>query len=256
MEKPLIGISMDSSKEDTYSSYPWYALREHYCQAVEKAGGLPVMLPHSLDLIDHYLNIVDGIALSGGDFDPDPEMYGEKFCHEKTVLNPIRSAFDFALVKKTLDRNIPFLGICAGQQMLNIVRGGMLIQHIPDQWPDQRPDQRPDEHPEGLNHSQAHRRHKPTHDIILTTGTLLAHCNQDKEKASVNTSHHQAIKKVGQNLVVSAVAPDGIIEAIEDPSLAFCLGVQWHPEFLVSDFDYSIYNKFIEVASHRKESSA
>ncbi|HBN22642.1 MAG TPA: hypothetical protein DD412_05330, partial [Holosporales bacterium] len=118
MVKPTIGISMDSSKENTYSQYPWYALREHYCDTVYKAGGLPVMLPHTTELIDHYLDLVDGVAISGGDFDHDPKLYGQDFYHEKTVLNPARSAFDFTFVEKALERDIPLLGICAGQQML------------------------------------------------------------------------------------------------------------------------------------------
>ena len=241
MAKPIIGISMDSSREKTYSEYPWYALREHYCDTVYKAGGLPVMLPHNRELIDHYLDLVDGVAISGGDFDHDPKMYGEDFRHEKTVLNPVRSSFDFAFVEKTLERDVPFLGICAGQQMLNIVRGGTIIQHIPDECPG------------ALNHSQAPCRHLPTHEIIITQGTLLAHCNKGLEKAAVNTSHHQAIDKVGQGLVVNAVASDGIIEGIEDPSLTFCLGVQWHPEFLVCDLDHSIYERFIEACSKARD---
>lgn len=246
MTKPIIGISMDSSKENTYSQYPWYALREHYCDTVHKTGGVPVMLPHTIELIDHYLDLVDGVAISGGDFDHDPKFYGQDFCHEKTVLNSPRSAFDFAFVKKSLERDTPLLGICAGQQMLNIVRGGTLIQHIPDT------------HPDALQHSQAQCRHLPTHDITITKGTLLAQCSKGATKVAVNTSHHQAIDKIGKDLIINAVASDGIIEGIEDPNLTFCLGVQWHPEFLVGDLDRSLYERFIEAAAearYKKKSS-
>ena len=239
MRKPLIGISMDSSRKNTYSQYPWYALREHYCDAVSKAGGIPVMLPHNRELIDHYIDLLDGVVISGGDFDHDPKMYGEDFCHEKTVLNSARSSFDFAFVEKALEYDLPFLGICAGQQMLNIVRGGTLIQHIPD------------ESPEFLNHSQSQCRHLPTHDIIIKSNTLLARLNKGLERVPVNTSHHQAIKKVGEGLVVNAIAPDGIIEGIEDPNLTFCLGVQWHPEFFVGALDRSIYEGFIEASAKK-----
>ena len=236
VKKPIIGLSVDSSCDKYYSDYPWYALRENYCDSIHQVGGLPIMIPHNTDLIGSYLDIVDGIIVTGGNFDHDPKMYGEDFQHPKTILNPERSAFDFAIVKNTLERNIPFLGICAGQQMLNIVRGGTTLQHIPD------------DAPHALNHSQEECRHRPTHDINIVEGTLLAKCNQNTKVAAVNTSHHQAVKDIGRGLIINATAPDGIIEGIEDPSLPFCLGVQWHPEFFVCDLDREIYKQFILAA--------
>ncbi len=231
--KPLIGLSVDSSCDKHYSDYPWYALRENYCDTIHQSGGVPIMIPHNVDLIENYLNIVDGIVITGGNFDHDPKMYGEDFQHPKTALNPERSAFDFSLVKSSLDYDIPFLGICAGQQMLNIVRGGTLIQSIPDEMP------------HALNHAQEECRHRPTHDIRIVENTLLAKCNKGAQTASVNTSHHQSIKDLGQNLIINATTSDGIIEGIEDPSMTFCLGVQWHPEFFVCDLDRAIYKQFI-----------
>lgn len=191
------------------------------------------MIPHNTDLIENYIDIIDGLVVTGGNFDHDPKMYGEDFQHPKTTLNPERSAFDFALVKSALNHDIPFLGICAGQQMLNIVRGGTLIQCIADEMP------------HALNHSHEECRHKPAHDVTIVKNTLLSTCNKEKETAAVNTSHHQSIKDIGKNLIVNATAPDGIIEGIEDPSKTFCLGVQWHPEFFVCDLDREIYKQFI-----------
>lgn len=240
MKKPLIGLTVDSSCDKFYSDYPWYALRENYCDSIHQAGGVPIMIPHNHDLIDDYLDVVDGIVVTGGNFDHDPKIYGENFQHPKTKLNPERSAFDFAFVKRTLERDIPFFGICAGQQMLNIVRGGTLIQSIPDELP------------HTLNHSQEECRHRPTHDIHIAENSLIFKCNKDAQTASVNTSHHQAVKDLGSNLVVSATAPDGIIESIEDPSMKFCLGVQWHPEFFVCDLDREIYKQFILAAQDQK----
>jgi putative glutamine amidotransferase len=235
MSKPIIGLSVDSSTASYYSDYPWYALRENYCDSIHQAGGIPILIPQNKDLIDDYLSLISGIIITGGNFDHDPKMYGEDYVHPSTELNAKRSAFDYALTKQALERQIPFLGICAGHQMLNIVRGGTLIQSIAD------------EVPHALNHSQEECRHRPTHDIDLTQGSLVWECNGGHKKAAVNTSHHQSIKVVGQNLIVTARSNDGIIEAVEDSTRPFCLGVQWHPEFLVCALDRAIYKKMITV---------
>lgn len=234
-KKPLIGLSVDASTDPSYSDYAWYALRQNYCDSIVKVGGVPVLIPQIIDLIETYMSLVDGLIITGGNFDHAPELYGETIIHPTTKLNPKRSAFDYALTKSALEHRRPFLGICAGHQMLNIVRGGTLIQSIEDEFETT------------LNHSQEACRHQPTHDIEILTGSLLWECNQRQSHAGVNTSHHQAIKKLGSKLVASAWSEDGLIEAVEDPSLPFCMGVQWHPEFLVCDLDLALYEKFISV---------
>ena len=238
--KPLIGLTVDSCRDKFYSDYPWYALRENYCDTIHEAGGIPLMIPHNRELIDDYLDILDGVIVTGGNFDHDPKMYNDDYQHPKTNLNPERSEFDFAFVQRTLERDIPFFGICAGQQMLNIVRGGTLIQFIPDECP------------QALNHSQEECRHLPTHDLHIAENSLLMRCNHGQKEASINTSHQQAVKDLGTGLIVSATAPDGVIEGIEDPSKEFCLGVQWHPEFFVCDLDREIYRQFIIAARKQK----
>lgn len=235
-EKPIIGLTMDSSTAKHYSQYPWYALRENYCDSVASMHATPIPIPHIFDAIDDYLDLIDGLILTGGDFDHDPKLYHATEIHAKTMPNATRSAFEFELLKRALKRNIPFLGICAGQQLLNIYFGGDLFQHIPDDLP------------QALNHLQSVCRHKPQHSLLIEKDTLLFKASKGTREVFVNTSHHQAVKNVGQGLRVSAKAPDGVIEGIEHPDYDFCLGVQWHPEFIVSDFDREIYHLFIEAA--------
>ena len=240
MNKPLIGLTVDSSCDTSYSIYPWYALRENYADSIHQAGGIPILIPHSIDLVEHYIDLIDGLVITGGDFDHDPKLYGDDEIHEKTTVNPERTAFEYSLLQQALKVNLPFLGICAGQQLLNIVRGGTLIQYIPDAFP------------KAINHNQSECRHKPTHDVTVKEGTLLRSINNNKASAYVNTSHNQAVKKVGENLVVNAIAVDGVIEGIEDPNHDFCLGIQWHPEFFVGDLDREIFMRFIQAAMNNK----
>lgn len=233
MKRPIIGLSMDSSVAPHYSVYPWYALRKNYCDSIADAGGIPLPLPHLPLLTDDYLDHLDGLVITGGRFDHDPKLYGESAVHPKTLLNPERTTFEFHLLKKALKKNLPVLGICGGHQLLNIVYGGTLVQYIPEAFPN------------ALNHLQETRRHEPTHTIKITPGTLLDKCTNSGE-AAVNTSHQQAISKLGNGLIASAHTADGIIEGIEDPSRPFCVGVQWHPEFLVTDLDRKLYKLFIQ----------
>lgn len=227
---------MDASKDPSYSIYPWYVIREGYCQSISKFGALPVPLTHEESLIDDYLGLIDGLVLTGGDFDHDPALWGETKHHPKLVLNAARSAFEIKLLKKALALKIPFLGICAGHQLLNILYGGTIIQHIPDEISD------------CLNHSMGHCRHEVQHDIIIEKNTRLHALAGHQDILKVNTSHHQAIGKLGSGLVVSARAPDGVIEAIEHPDFEFCVGVEWHPEFLLADFEHRLYQAFIDAA--------
>lgn len=239
---PVIGITMDSEEgaaSGSYSKYPWYALRDNYCAIVARHGGLPVPLPHEPQLAEDYLDTMSGLIITGGAFDVPPEMYGDSSKHEKTSLKPRRSQFEWAVTKGALKRNMPILGICGGQQLLNVILGGTLIQHIPDAVKN------------ALEHEQKNPRHEAGHEVAIVKGTLL-HKIIKADKAAVNSAHHQAVDKVAPGAVVNATAGDGVIEGIEHPGYTFCLGVQWHPEFAITGADDAIYTAFLSAAEKYK----
>jgi putative glutamine amidotransferase len=234
-KRPIVGITLDSENPGGYSVYPWYALRTNYAGAIAEAGGLPIALPHHADLADAYLDTIDALVVTGGAFDVDPALYGETDTHDTVILKSGRTRAEHALLSGALARDRPILGICGGEQLLAVALGGTLIQHIPDTLPD------------ALAHEQKNPRHEPGHAVRLAEGTLL-HRIVGGTTMQVNTSHHQAIRSAGPNAVVNAHAPDGIIEGIEAPGHRFCLGVQWHPEFLIDPGDAKIFHAFIEAA--------
>jgi putative glutamine amidotransferase len=230
---PLIGVTLDAEPPGGYSKFPWYALRENYAAAVVEAGGVPILLPHEPAQCQHYLALIDALIVTGGAFDVDPALFGAETRHESVTTKDRRTQFEWAMTKGMLDADKPILGICGGQQLLNVVLGGTLIQHIPDEI-------------EGpLAHEQPNPRDEPGHDINVTTGTLL-HRIVGQSTLSVNSAHHQAVKAPGPGVIVDAVAPDGVIEGIEASDRRFCLGVQWHPEFGISTADRLIFQALIE----------
>jgi putative glutamine amidotransferase len=238
-DRPAIGVTLDAEAAGGYSKLPWYALRENYCDVIWALGGLPVPLPHFADGAEAYLDRIQGLVITGGAFDVDPALYGAGEARHATVtLKAKRTAFEYAITKGALARNLPILGICGGEQLLNVVLGGTLIQHIPDSIP------------AALAHEQPNPRHEPGHSVSITPGTLL-HRITGTTSLAVNSAHHQAVRTPAPGLVVSATAPDGVIEAIEHPGQSFCLGVQWHPEYLVSDGDRAILAAFLAAASGR-----
>lgn len=233
--RPLIGITLDSEEPGTYSKFPWYALRENYSSAVSDAGGLSVMLPHELDRVEDYLDLISGLVVTGGAFDVDPALFGAEARHPSVVVKAARTDFEWAVTEGALKRNMPVLGICGGQQLLNVVLGGTLIQHIPDEI----------DNP--LAHEQPNPRDEAGHTVTVAEGTLL-HDIAGNTELSVNSAHHQSVKDVGSNVIVNGVAPDGVIEGIEATDYAFCLGVQWHPEFSIDPADNLIFKAFIAAA--------
>lgn len=233
--RPIVGITLDSEQPGGYSKFPWYAVRENYCGSVAAAGGLPVPLPHEPDIADTYLDTIDALVITGGAFDVDPSLFGDTTRHDTVVTKDRRTTFEIAVTRGALERDMPVLGICGGQQLLNVVLGGTLIQHIPD------------EIEAALPHEQPNPRDEPGHDVKVTPGTLL-HKITGTETLSVNSAHHQAVKTIGDGIVIDAVAPDGVIEGIEMPGKRFCLGVQWHPEFSIDPGDSKILRAFIDAA--------
>lgn len=231
---PVIGITLDSEEPGGYSKFPWYALRQNYCGAVARAGGLPLPLPHEPELAGAYLERIHGLIVTGGAFDVDPALFGATSRHATVTLKTRRTEFELAMVRGALDRDMPILGICGGQQLLNVALGGTLIQHIPDEVAG------------SLAHEQPNPRDEPGHEVELVAGSRLA-AIAGTLRIPVNSAHHQAVKNVASGCIVDAVAPDGVIEGIEDPRRAFCIGVQWHPEFTISPADAALYRAFIEA---------
>ena len=196
---------------------------EDYRQAILHAGGDPRVVDHTTG-VAAALEGVSGLLLTGGD-DVAPARYGETAQPGVVTVEPERDDFELALVKEARRRNLPVLAICRGIQVLNVACGGTLIQDIPTQVEN------------ALDHSfkvPPHRSFDYAHDIWIENDSLLARLMQerlnDSDSLAVNSRHHQAIKSVAPGFKVVATAPDGIIEAIEDPAAPFCLGVQWHPE--------------------------
>ncbi len=234
--KPLIGITLDSEQPGGYSVYPWYALRTNYADAIAAAGGIPIALPHHAALAPDMLSAIDALVVTGGAFDVDPALYGAPDTHATVTLKSGRTQAERALLDGALARNMPVLGICGGEQLLAVALGGTLIQHIPDAIPD------------ALPHEQPNPRHQPGHAVAIAPGTLL-HRIVGRPQMQVNSSHHQAVLTAGPAGVVNASAQDGVVEGIEDPTRRFCLGVQWHPEFLIDPGDALIFAALIQAAT-------
>ena len=214
------------------------ALRENYCTAVARAGGLPVLLPHGREGVAEYLGMIDGLLVSGGNFDVDPTLFGAVSRHATVKTKEARTAFEFAMTHAALAADLPVLGICGGQQLLHVVLGGTLIQHIPDEVPG------------ALAHEQPNPRDEPGHPVAVRDGTLLRRIVKVAEMA-VNSAHHQAARNAPEGVTVNAVAPDGVIEGIEVPARRFCLGIQWHPEFEISEGDTRIFAAFVDAARRK-----
>ena len=230
-KKPIIGISIDTGANKSYSQFPWYAVRINYINSVIQANGIPLMLPSKPNLAKHYFNLIDGILLTGGDFDIDPKIYGEKKDKSVNHLDKPRTDFEIKMAKLAFRKNKPILGICGGQQLLNVALNGSLIQHIKKTT---------------IKHEQAEPRNKPSHKVQINIKSKLYKIVKKKE-FRVNSAHHQAIKKVGKKLNVNAIAEDGIIEGIELNNHKFFFGIQWHPEFFISKYDKKIFKAFIKA---------
>ena len=211
MSRPRIGVTLDADADERR-----YVLKASYVEAVLAAGGLPVLLPHAPAAAAAYLALLDGLVVTGGAFDVPPELYGEAPRRECGPLKPARTAFEKDLLEAALAARLPVLGVCGGMQLLNVVRGGTLFQDLVADA--------------GLSgHEQPAPKDVPSHDARVAPGTQLASL-VGEGALPVNSTHHQAVRDPGAGVLVSARAPDGVVEAIELPDLPFALGVQWHPE--------------------------
>jgi putative glutamine amidotransferase len=240
--RPSIGITPDISTPTPETPHPRYELKTAYAEAVLRSGGLPFVLPYSDDrgVIDAYLDRVSGVLVTGGAFDISPELYHEPVQDGLGPLKPVRTTFELTVLRAALARKMPVLGVCGGMQLLNVACGGTLVQDIALELPSARP------------HQQQHDRAQPQHPVEVKGDTQLAEC-VGRGQLMVNSTHHQAVKKVGEGLLVCATAPDGVIEAIEHKE-GFALGVQWHPELLLESVppNLGVYRTFVTRARDRR----
>lgn len=215
---PLIGVSGSIDAEETRH----FILRD-YLTAVIAAGGAPVLLSPDMkgDMLEDCLARLDGLLMAGGN-DVSPALFGEPPVEALGEVNPLRDGFEMRLVRLAAARRMPVLGICRGVQAMAAALGGSLWQDLPSQY------RTADGNPP-IAHRQTSPGRYASHTVSVLPGTLLARLTDGAETPCVNSFHHQAVKTPG-SLHVCALAPDGVIEAIEDESLPFFLGVQWHPE--------------------------
>jgi putative glutamine amidotransferase len=211
-----------------------------YEEAVRRAGGDPHVVAPDSHSVEEVLTGADAVLLPGGS-DINPSIYGEAPHEQFDAAEPGRDAFEVALARRALEADLPLLAICRGVQLLNVACGGTLFQDIPDQVPN------------ALNHNVRDTPVSIAHDVWMTSGSLVERVMRDRldgDTYAVNSRHHQAVKTVGEGLVVSATAPDGVIEAIEDPTKRFCLGVQWHPENFYRTGEFrELFEAFIVAAT-------
>ena len=237
MKKPIIGITLDSEESGQYSKFPWYAIRKNHLSSIEEFGGIPFPLFHSFTSLPDILSMIDGVVITGGNFDIDPALYGENNDRSR-LLKDTRTNFEIKICEMSLKKNLPILGICGGEQLLNICFGGTLIQDIRKS------------NKNSLEHEQTNPRNETSHSVKIKKQTKLFEIIKDSE-IQVNSAHHQAVKKLGKNLIISGLARDGIVESIESTEHDWCIGVQWHPEFLITKADKLLISSFIEFSQKK-----
>lgn len=222
MARPVIGITVDHTEDHKQYQSPCA-----YSIAVDKAGGLPLLLPYraSLENIPQYVDLLDGIIFSGGS-DLHPSCYGEAYHPRCVPVDPYREKFERALMAEVEKRRLPTLGICMGSQLMNLHRGGSMIQFLPDHPRDQ-----------AIEHRRLEKDVEVRHKVTLVPNTTAARAIGHTEVLA-NSSHKQSVKTLGRGLKVIATSPDGVIEGVEDDTFPLWLGVQWHPERLHEEEDH------------------
>ncbi len=237
--RPVIGISCDEGTSDARPGRPAsarYELKRAYADAVLAAGGLPLLLAYVDDEATAELaGKLDALVVTGGAFDIAPEEYGEAASGQLGPLKPARTRFERRLLEQALALGLPVLGVCGGMQLLNVVQGGTLVQDLAT------------EVPQALAHEQPHDPREPAHEVSVEEGSLL-HRICGTRALPANSTHHQAVAKVGRALAVSGRTKDGVVEAIELPGARFVLGVQWHPELLLDEANWRLYRALVEAA--------
>jgi putative glutamine amidotransferase len=214
-DRPLIGIT-SYAQPARWGSWelPAALVPLYYVESVERAGGRALVVPPSTDGVEETLDVLDGVVFSGG-IDIDPGEYGAERHPMTDPAQAHRDAGELALLQRALERDIPTLAICRGFQLLNVLRGGELVQHLPE--------------------SVGHEGHRDElgrfseHPVTVKEGSRLASILGARHD-SVQSSHHQGVRRVGEGLVETAWADDGTLEGLEDPDKRFAVAVLWHPE--------------------------
>ena len=213
--RPLIGITTYAEPAVRWGAWelPAALVPLSYVRAIEVAGGRALLVPPSSDGIEETLDALDGLLFSGGS-DLDPATYGQEAHRETSDVRAERDRGELALLGAALDRDLPVLAVCRGSQVLNVARGGDLVQHLPDVVGDEK-----HRHTPG-----AFADHEVSVEPRSRLGALLG------GRAPVKSHHHQGFGRLGEGLVPTAYAEDGTLEALEDPTKRFAVGVLWHPE--------------------------
>jgi putative glutamine amidotransferase len=228
--RPLIGITTYAEPEVRWGVWelPAALIPLAYVEAVERAGGRALLVPPSEEGIEETLDGLDGLLFSGGS-DLDPDTYGQEAHRETTGVRAARDRAELALLTAALERDLPVLAVCRGSQVLNVARGGDLVQHLPDVVGDEK------------------HKHTPgvfaDHDVSVEPESRLGALLGDR--APVKSHHHQGFGRLGDGLVPTAHAEDGTLEALEDPTKRFVLGVLWHPE---AGEDAALFGALVEQA--------
>jgi putative glutamine amidotransferase len=228
--QPIIGITRCSRIDD-------------YVASVEQTGASVRVLEVS-DSPRSLINEIDGLLLTGGD-DIDPILYGEDRHPSVCDAEPGRDEFEIDLARRAMDTDVPVLAICRGAQVLNVAGGGTLVQDIPSGVPTELP------------HTIDQPKDAVAHEVRVSAGSAvdraLGRAVDGSHMCRVNSRHHQSVGRLGQSLVASATAPDGVIEAIEAPAASFCVGVQWHPENFWRTGEFApLFDSFVAAAQERR----
>ncbi len=228
--RPLVGITTYAEPSVRWGVWdlPAALIPLAYVRALESAGARVLLVPPSEEGIEETLDALDGVLFSGGS-DLDPATYGDEPHPETNGLRPERDRGELALLRAALERDMPLLAVCRGSQVLNVARGGDLVQHLPDVVGNERHKHTPGAFAE--------------HEVELLEGTRVA--SLLGERAPVKSHHHQGFGRLGEGLVEAAHADDGTLEALVDPSKRFSVGVLWHPE---EGADAALFVGLVEAA--------
>jgi len=232
--KPVVGIT-SYAEEVTWGAWVEEAalVPLSYVRAIERAGGRPLVIPPSEGAIEETLAVLDGILFSGGS-DLDPALYDAEAHPETQGVHEARDRAEMALLTAALERDMPVLAVCRGSQVLNVARGGDLVQHLPEVLGHEEHKHTPGEYSD----------HEVTLEPDTRVGGLLG------ERTPVKSHHHQGFGRIGEGLREAGHAEDGTVEALEDPSKRFAVGVLWHPE---EGEDMALFEALVEQAAQYRE---
>lgn len=238
--KPIVGIvGMDRDCDSALGITPHVTCRRQIVNHLVECGLLPLILPPHSAEPQEWICLIDGLIIPGGG-DIHPQLYGESDFHpDLDWIDLDRDHFELALTRAALERDIPVFGFCRGMQVINVALGGSLIQHLPD-LPTV-----------SCSHASFVAWEEPVHKVIITAHTLLSRCFPDDREIFVNSIHHQAVKRVGEGLTITAFSEDGVPEALESGKHRYCIGVQWHPELMADPRQKALFQAFARAVRDR-----